>query len=131
MTEELTLCQKDKSLQPNNLNNELNVYVKEIETPIEPFTNEIKNDLEKKVLSDTIRIKRCGECKIERDFKYFTKNKGGKFGLHSICNNCKSEYNKIHRVKLRKYQSNYRQSNKLGLVIISVFIILNIKIISS
>jgi len=52
MKEELTLCQNDKNLQLNNLNGELNVSVKEIEKPTEPFTNEIKSGSEKKALND-------------------------------------------------------------------------------
>ena len=41
-------------------------------------------------------MKVCKECKIEKDITCFHKNKGGKYGVKSICAECKSAYNKIH-----------------------------------
>ena len=60
----------------------------------------------------------CSRCKTELPAtnEYFHKNKDGKNGLHSICNNCNKEYNKQYdqknALKILQRKKVYRQNKK-------------------
>jgi hypothetical protein len=53
---------------------------------------------------DNIR-KTCTTCNIEKDITEFNKQKGGKYGVISLCKPCKNAYKKAHRSTLNNPRS--------------------------
>ena len=56
-------------------------------------------------------MKRCSRCGISKALTEFHKNKYGKDGLHSLCKNCRKQYQITNQKKLRKYKKQYRINN--------------------
>jgi len=98
MKDEL-LCQKEKNILQMNLNNELNILENPIEKPIELFTNETKNVLQKNLLKDTTKNRKQYKAewylknkeKITLQHKEYSKN-----NIKKIC-----ERAKINRQKYK------------------------------
>lgn len=72
-------------------------------------------------------MKTCSNCKVEKPFDEFHKQKSTKLGVSSACKTCRNEYSKKWRAKNKKsvkknnkdwtsknpdYYSNYREKNK-------------------
>jgi hypothetical protein len=61
-------------------------------------------------------MKKCSECKIEKDETAFNKNKKYKDGLYYICRDClnksRREYNQTNKDKINEYRRRYYQNNK-------------------
>ena len=56
-------------------------------------------------------MKRCSRCGISKALTEFHKNKYAKDGLHSLCKNCRRQYQITNQEKLKKYQKQYRVNN--------------------
>mgnify|MGYP006921388197 FL=1 len=60
--------------------------------------------------------KKCSSCKIEKPLSDFTDAPKREAGKHSVCKNCKREYDKEYRnknkEKIAKYQGEYWNKNK-------------------
>lgn len=59
-----------------------------------------------------INMKICSKCKIEKESSEFHKNKNGKFGVHSICKNCKNKYKVKYNSENQDKRSVYRKTKK-------------------
>ena len=68
-------------------------------------------------------MKRCGKCKIDKQFDEFCKNNRYKDGRHDTCKACRKEYNNNNQDKIieynnankekkRKYSKEYRNKNQ-------------------
>lgn len=56
--------------------------------------------------------KSCTKCKIEKDTSCFHKKKHGKYGVNSICKECKAKYQQENKTHIKEYRVNYYQENK-------------------
>ena len=54
-----------------------------------------------------MQSKTCSKCSVEKEITEFYKNKGGKFGVMSICKNCRHEHQQTDNYK--QYQKQYRK----------------------
>ena len=61
--------------------------------------------------------KQCSQCKKQKNYSDFNKDKRTKDGLYSECKSCSYEYQKNwrkkNRVKIREYRKNHREHNKI------------------
>jgi hypothetical protein len=61
-------------------------------------------------------MKKCTNCKIEKDFGNFNKNKASKDGLNSQCNDCRkiyrAQYYKERSEEIKAKAKNYYSNNK-------------------
>lgn len=61
-------------------------------------------------------MKICVKCKTEKEESEFSKKKGGKDGLRSICKQCCKDYNaqyqQAHKAQLSEYRAQWREANK-------------------
>jgi hypothetical protein len=48
-------------------------------------------------------MKKCGKCKVIKEFDNFCKNKRYKDGFHDTCKQCRKQYNKENQDKVRQY----------------------------
>lgn len=57
-------------------------------------------------------MKICTNCKLERPFEQFSKNKSRKDGLNIWCKSCAKEYKKKNAEKNKERNNHWRQKNK-------------------
>lgn len=57
-------------------------------------------------------VKKCGKCKIEKNFSFFGVDKNRKFGLKSYCNECRKNESDKDKDKIRKKEW-YDKNRKL------------------
>jgi hypothetical protein len=58
-------------------------------------------------------MKKCGKCKVEKDICFFGKDSKRKDGLKPYCKDCRSQENKIYRIKHSSKISEYHKKNYL------------------
>ena len=57
-------------------------------------------------------MKKCKKCELEKELKFFGKDKNTKDGLKSQCKKCRNISNKKYRDLNKEYHKNYRNNNK-------------------
>jgi hypothetical protein len=57
-------------------------------------------------------IKKCTTCQQEKEISEFPKNKLGRYGVHSICKECKRNHYNINRDIILEQKKDYHQKNK-------------------
>jgi len=56
-------------------------------------------------------MKKCNKCNISKTLCSFSKNKSGKFGVHSICKQCrKQKYKKYGHIERQKRKDKYTKN---------------------
>lgn len=51
----------------------------------------------------------CSKCKIPKELNDFPKNKNHKDGYHSVCKQCKKEYNNLNKEEIKNYRKNNQE----------------------
>ena len=59
-----------------------------------------------------MEVKICTKCKVELPIDEFHKLKRGKYGVRSICKECRKKYNGENKNKQDEYLRSYREKNK-------------------
>ncbi len=57
-------------------------------------------------------MKKCCNCKLEKDFSNFYKNKSKKDGFNSVCILCSKEYNIKNKEKITNKKREWFENNK-------------------
>ena len=58
-------------------------------------------------MSETMSIKTCNHCKVEKPLACFSKNRANKDGIHNRCKSCDSESSKAWRDALPEHKKSY------------------------
>lgn len=57
-------------------------------------------------------MKKCSKCNIIKELVFFAKSIGHKFGVHSICKQCTTQYRKENKDKINDTRRKYMKRNK-------------------